>query len=60
MCVLVASIKKRRYLQYNLYTILQIFSVTVFKKMSIAQALTDSGMTIPLDDLCNQLLLFEL
>jgi hypothetical protein len=58
--VLVAIIKKRLNLQHSLYTILQIFSVTVFEKMPITQALTDSDITIPLDDLYNQLLLFEL
>jgi len=58
--VLVAIIKKRLNLQHSLYTILQIFSVTVFEKMPIAQALTDSDITIPLDDLYKQLLLFEL
>ena len=58
--VLVATIKKRLNLQHSLYTILQIFSVTVFEKLPITQALTDSDITIPLDDLCNQLLLFEL
>jgi len=58
--VLVAIIKKRLNLQHSLYTILQIFSVTVFEKIPITQALTDSDITIPLDDLYNQLLLFEL
>jgi hypothetical protein len=58
--VLVAIIKKRLNLQHSLYTILQIFSVTVFEKMPITQALTDSDITIPLDDLYKQLLLFEL
>jgi len=58
--VLVAIIKKRLNLQHSLYTILQIFSVTVFEKLPITQALTDSNITIQSDDICNQLLLFEL
>ena len=39
--VLVAIIKKRLKLELSLYTILQIFSVTVFEKVLILQALTD-------------------
>jgi hypothetical protein len=39
--VLVAIIKKRLKLELGLYTILQIFSVTVFEKILILQALTD-------------------
>jgi IS4 transposase len=41
--VLVAIIKKRMKLDHNLYTILQIFSVSLFEKMPILQALTDRG-----------------
>ena len=40
--VLVAIIKKRMKLDLSLYTILQIFSITLFEKMPILQALTDS------------------
>jgi hypothetical protein len=58
--VLVAIIKKRLNLQHSLYTILQVFSVTVFEKLPITQALTDSNITIQSDVICNQLLLFEL
>ena len=39
--VLVAIIKKRLKVELGLYTILQIFSVTVFEKILILQALTD-------------------
>ena len=39
--VLVAIIKKRMKLDLSLYTILQIFSITLFEKMPILQALTD-------------------
>ena len=40
--VLVAIIKKRLKIQLSLYTILQIFSVTIFEKMPILQALTET------------------
>jgi len=41
--VLVAIIKKRLKLELSLYTILQIFSVSVFEKIPILQALTDDA-----------------
>jgi len=41
--VLVAIIKKRMKLDLSLYTILQIFSISLFEKMPILQALTDTG-----------------
>ncbi len=41
--VLVAIIKKRLKLDQSLYTILQIFSVTVFEKTPILQVLTDDA-----------------
>ncbi len=40
--VLVAIIKKRMKLDLSLYTILQVFSLTLFEKMPIIQALTDT------------------
>ena len=40
--VLVAIIKKRMKLDLSLYKILQIFSITLFEKMPILQALTDT------------------
>ncbi|MGD8892062.1 MAG: IS4 family transposase [Desulfobacterales bacterium] len=40
--VLVAIIKKRMKLDLSLYTILQIFSITLFEKMHILQALTET------------------
>jgi len=58
--VLIAIIKKRLHLQLSFYTILQIFSVTVFEQMPIIQVLTDFGITNQSVDSCNQLLLFEL
>jgi len=39
--VLVAIIKKRLKIDLSLYTILQIFSITLFEKMPILQVLTD-------------------
>ena len=41
--VLVAIIKKRLKIELSLYTILQIFSVSVFEKIPILQALTDDA-----------------
>ncbi len=41
--VLVAIIKKRLKLDLSLYTILQILSITLFEKMPILQALTESN-----------------
>jgi len=43
--VLVAIIKKRMKLDMSLYTILQIFSITLFEKMPILQALTEVDYT---------------
>ena len=40
--VVVAIIKKRMKIELSLYTILQIFSVSLFEKMPIFQALTES------------------
>ena len=58
--VLVAIIKKRLGLEHSLYTILQIFSVTVFEKLPITQVLTDYEATNKEDISRNQLLLFNL
>jgi hypothetical protein len=40
--VLVAIVKKRLALEASLYTLLQIFSVTLFEKMPMAQALSET------------------
>ena len=40
--VLVAIVKKRLKIDLSLYTILQIFSITLFEKMPILQALTET------------------
>lgn len=58
--VLVAIIKKRLKLEHSLYTILQIFSVTIFEKLPVTQVLTDYAPTSQEGDFRNQLLLFKL
>lgn len=58
--VLVAIIKKRLKLDLSLYTILQIFSVTIFEKVPILQLLTDFEYKTKAHDCYNQLELFEL
>jgi len=57
--VLVAIIKKRLGLNASLYTLLQIFSLTLFEKMPILQALQGSSYRSPQDASCNQLKLFD-
>ena len=58
--VLIAIIKKQLKLTQSLYTILQIFSITIFEKISILQVLTDYEHKIQTDDFSNQLTLFDL
>ena len=58
--VLLAIIKKKLKLNLNLYTILQILSVTVFEKEPLYQALTDIKYTDRTTDQHNELLLFDL
>ncbi|HEW79215.1 MAG TPA: IS4 family transposase [Phycisphaerales bacterium] len=58
--VLVAIIKKELNLDLNLYTILQILSVTLFEKVSILQVLMEAGYKTDYGDSCNQLMLFDL
>ena len=56
--VLVAIVRKRLGLEVSLYTLLQVFSVTVFEKMSIQSAiLTTPDRSDETTD-CNQLELF--
>jgi IS4 transposase len=57
--VLVAIIKKRIKLDLSLYTILQIFSITLFEKMPILQALTDADYKTKITNGHIQLNLFE-
>jgi hypothetical protein len=58
--VLVAILKKRLKVDRDLYTILQILSITLFEKMPILQALTSSAYTFQEGPDPNQLLLFDL
>ncbi len=57
--VLVAILKKRLNLELNLYTILQILSVTIFEKTPILRALTEFSYEIKEDDRRKQLSLFD-
>ena len=57
--VLVAIIKKRLKIDPSLYTILQIFSVSIFEKMPILQALTANGYKNKITSGHIQLNLFE-
>ncbi len=58
--VLIAIIKKRLDLELSFYTILQIFSVTVFEQVPIIQVLTDINIETQMANTCNQLVLFDL
>jgi len=58
--VLVAILKKRLKIERDLYTILQILSITLFEKLPIQQALTSSGYAFQEGPDPNQLLLFDL
>jgi hypothetical protein len=57
--VLVAILAKRLRVERDLYTILQILSVTLFEKIEISQALTRSDYDPTDDPFRNQLLLFD-
>ncbi len=57
--VAVAIIKKRLGIPHSLYTILQIFSVTIFEKVSINQLLTEIKCKSHIDDSTKQLTLFD-
>ena len=56
--VLVAIVKKRLALDASLYTLLQIFSVTLFEKMPMSQALSQTKNTFEQHNFDNQLNLF--
>ena len=58
--VMVAIIRKMEKIELNLYTILQIFSVSLFEKAPIYQLLTDDSLQTFDCDSRNQLKLFEL
>jgi hypothetical protein len=57
--VLVAILKKQLKLDLSLYTILQIFSITLFEKMPILQVLTETDYTNKITSGHIQLNLFE-
>ena len=57
--VLVAIIKKRLQIDLSLYTILQIFSITLFEKMPILQALTETDYKNKITSNHMQLKLFD-
>jgi hypothetical protein len=57
--VLVAIIKKRLKIDQSLYTILQIFSITLFEKKPILQVLTDTDYKNKITSSHMQLKLFE-
>jgi hypothetical protein len=56
--VLVAIVRKRLNLEASLYQLLQVFSVTLFEKTPILQALQPDDSQNELYDSCNQLNLF--
>jgi transposase len=58
--VLVAIVKKRLGIERDLYTILQILSVTLFEKTQLEQALSQNSGSADEGQLLNQLLLFDL
>ncbi len=58
--VLIAIIKKKLKLDLNLYTILQILSVTTFEKAELYQVLTESQCIDQAHDQYNRLSLFDL
>ena len=57
--VLVAIIRKRLQLDLSLYTLLQIFSVTMFEKMPLNQGFPESDHRFRPDDIANQLNLLD-
>lgn len=57
--VLVAIIKKRLGLEASLYTLLQIFSVTLFEKIPLNKGVFNGEYTTEDDMLSNQLNLFN-
>jgi transposase len=57
--VLVAIVKKRLVLEASLYTLLQVFSVTLFEKMPMSQALSETRTTFEENETGSQLNLFD-
>ena len=60
MYVLVAILKKEHHLKRSLYELLQILSVTLFERVPLSQVVTAFPLQDQMDELCNQLLLFDL
>lgn len=58
--VMVAIIKKQLSIEHSLYTMLQIFSVSIFEKTLILQLFEQSETIIEDHEVSNQLLLFNL
>lgn len=58
--VLIAIIKKRLDLKLELYTILQVLSLTLFEKIPLDQLLMNSENKYELDEISKQLNLFDL
>ena len=58
--VLIAILKKRLAIDRSLYTILQILSLSLFEKVTVQQALTETAYTPVLSANANQLRLFDL
>ena len=57
--VLIAIVKKRLKLEYNLYTFLQILSVTIFEKIDVSRLGKDLDNINAFVDSRNQLELFD-
>jgi hypothetical protein len=57
--VLVAILRKRLEIGRDLYTILQILSITLFEKVPIYQSLTRTDYTLQRGHNANQLRLFD-
>ena len=57
--MLVAIVKKRLGLKPDLYTLLQILSVTLLEKIELEPALSQSGYSATNNEFRNQLQLFE-
>ena len=57
--VLVAVLRKRLGISADLYTVLQVLSLTLFGKMSIFKLFSDTGYNLSNLENPNQLILFE-
>jgi len=57
--VLVAIVKKRLAIKASLYEMLQILSLTLFEKTQLLQLFSNIPVQMPLNDLSNQLNLFD-